>query len=291
MKFSKILIMSLLLIHSSKSVAQITRAYGMDSPSFVLESADITKYETLDSCYLTVSYLFGHRASEKDDSLSYEDLMDLQAGRNYNAFFSKNLREHDKEIEELKKTTRYLPCVPDECVGFDLIFNHSDSTTSETNRIPFTTQMIEYSERTENPKWIVNSEDTDTVMGYKCISATCNFRGRKWKVWFTPEIPLPYGPWKLNGTDGLILKATDTDNNFKFEAVGLSQKNEPIIRYEWKRKEMSRKDWKRFERDMHENAGAFANRIGIQINIIDNSERGFHKQTGDWSIFYNPLEF
>jgi GLPGLI family protein len=46
----------------------------------------------------------------------------------------------------------------------------------------------------------------------------------------------PYGPWKLNGAKGLVLKAADTEGNFVFEAVGLTQKEQPIIRYEWNRK-------------------------------------------------------
>ena len=37
--------------------------------------------------------------------------------------------------------------------------------------------------------------------------ATTHFRGRDWKVWFSEEIPLPLGPWKLGGLPGLILAA------------------------------------------------------------------------------------
>ncbi|WP_438638229.1 GLPGLI family protein [Muribaculum gordoncarteri] len=45
------------------------------------------------------------------------------------------------------------------------------------------------------------------------------FGGRNWKVYYTNDIPVPYGPWKLNGVKGLVLKAEDSENNFIFEAV------------------------------------------------------------------------
>ena len=102
--------------------------------------------------------------------------------------------------------------------------------------------------------------------------------------------PLPYGPWKLNGAKGLILKAEDAGNNFVFEAEGLTQKPQPIIRYDWKRKVMKKDDWKRFEQDIYKNAGAFVRNTGARVLITDNSEKGFHKLNEEWSQFYNPLE-
>ena len=52
--------------------------------------------------------------------------MDLQLGRKYNAFFSKNLRDLDQEnTKSLKTTMRFTP-IPEEYVGFDILFSHSD---------------------------------------------------------------------------------------------------------------------------------------------------------------------
>lgn len=83
--------------------AQVSVSYAMDSPTFTLAHEDTDKYETLDTCYLNVSYLFKYRNSEKDDSLSFNDIMDLQMGRHYNAFFSRDLRALDtRNTKELK---------------------------------------------------------------------------------------------------------------------------------------------------------------------------------------------
>lgn len=110
------------------------------------------------------------------------------------------------------------------------------------------------------------------------------------RLYYTNDIPLPYGPWKLNGVKALILKADDSEHNFVFEAEGLTQKTQPIIRYDWNRKTMNKEDWKRFEREMYQNAGAFIRNTGARIIIMDNSEQGFHRLNENWVQFYNPLE-
>ena len=61
-----------------------------------------------------------------------------------------------------------------------------------------------YTELTDHPVWELASE-TKEIMGYICQLATCNYRGRIWKVWFSPDIPINEGPWKLFGLPGLVL--------------------------------------------------------------------------------------
>ena len=39
-----------------------------------------------------------------------------------------------------------------------------------------------------------------TVASFDCQKAECDFRGRRWEAWFTPEIPVSEGPWKLRTT-------------------------------------------------------------------------------------------
>lgn len=58
--------------------------------------------------------------------------------------------------------------------------------------------------------WIISTE-TKKIGTFACTKATANFRGRNYTAWFTTAVPVPYGPWKLNGLPGLIVEAYDTD--------------------------------------------------------------------------------
>lgn len=291
MKFPQTPAAFMLLLTTLGIHAQMRISYAMTEPGFSIAHVNTEKYTTLDSCYLTATYRFNYRASEKDDKLSYEDLMDLQMGRLFNAFYSPGLRDLDIRNTQMLKTTPALESAPDESVGLEIILNNTDSSSTVSNRIPFSDELIVYTEKTMMPKWTVNTAVTDTVMGYACHIATCNFGGREWKVWYTPDIPLPYGPWKLNGTDGLILKAEDTENNFRFEIAGLTQKAAPINRYDRKHKVMQKKDWQKFERDMYKHAGMFVRNIGANIRIMDNNPHNLTAEEAEaWTEFYNPLE-
>ncbi|WP_424493547.1 GLPGLI family protein [Salinimicrobium sp. GXAS 041] len=65
-------------------------------------------------------------------------------------------------------------------------------------------------EETPKIRWEM-SKETKLIGEHTAKKATTEFRGRKYTAWFTTDIPLPYGPWKLQGLPGLILEAYDTN--------------------------------------------------------------------------------
>lgn len=76
-------------------------------------------------------------------------------------------------------------------------------------------------------KWKILSE-TKKIGAFECTKATSNFSGREYTAWFSIDIPLPYGPWKLTGLPGLILEAYDTDKEiyFYFKSIEYPSKKE-----------------------------------------------------------------
>jgi len=77
-----------------------------------------------------------------------------------------------------------------------------------------------------------NIEDTTKMIAnYKAYRATCTFRGRKWIAWFTPEIPFPFGPWKLCGLPGIILEAHDENKqwNYIVSTINLNSEDNIIL--------------------------------------------------------------
>lgn len=64
-------------------------------------------------------------------------------------------------------------------------------------------------------EWQIKPE-TKMIGSFACQKAIGSFRGRRYMVWFTPEIPLPIGPWKLGGLPGAILEARDVSEQVQF---------------------------------------------------------------------------
>lgn len=83
----------------------------------------------------------------------------------------------------------------------------------------------------------LNWEPLDTskvIEGYLSLAAKVKFRGRTYTAWYTPEIPIPLGPWKLTGLPGLVLEAQDEEFQVVFKATtikfGLSDDEKQLIK-------------------------------------------------------------
>jgi GLPGLI family protein len=64
---------------------------------------------------------------------------------------------------------------------------------------------------------------TRKIGGYVCNSAYTKVFGRKYTVWYAPEIPISDGIWKFYGLPGLILEAIDDERKcmFLFESLNI----------------------------------------------------------------------
>lgn len=90
--------------------------------------------------------------------------------------------------------------------------------------------LVSYTEPVSDIEWSIIEDSTKTILGYECVMAQSDYHGRTWTVWFTTEIPVQGGPWKLRGLPGVILSA-DGGDNFHIEAteVGSSKQNVPDV--------------------------------------------------------------
>lgn len=100
-----------------------------------------------------------------------------------------------------------------------------------------------YDEEMPSFDWELTDSVTN-VLGYECQSAKCKFRGREWTVFYTEDIPLSDGPWKLHGLPGLIMKASDEKGHYTFECIGIKSKaNRPITIYKVPFNNVKRRDY------------------------------------------------
>ena len=120
--------------------------------------------------------------------------------------------------------------------------------------------------------------DTMTIMGYLCYKAVCQWRGRDYEAWFTPDIPVSEGPMKFGGLPGLIMKVSDHMQEWVYEIEGLQKVNRPIImRPPLKQKEYKKTTRLKFLRGMRRflnNLGGFVdasleNPLGIKVGAGD----------------------
>ena len=165
--------------------------------------------------------------TEKPENVTEETMM-LEVGKNLSKFYSytkyvcdsvlavdfankasqETINEHLKQYGTSKLSERTFRGYPAGKV----------TTLDEVAGI----SRLRCEETDERPQWKILAEN-DSVLSYLCSKAECQLKGRTWTAWFTAEIPISEGPWKLCGLPGLILKAEDSEGHYSFTATGVEQ--------------------------------------------------------------------
>jgi len=99
--------------------------------------------------------------------------------------------------------------------------NYPEGRLTHTERICL--DWFRYDEDVPQLNWEL-TDSTANILGYECREAVCNFRGRKWTAFYSEDIPVMDGPWKLCGLPGLIMKASDENGHYTFECTGIKSK-------------------------------------------------------------------
>lgn len=167
-------------------------------------------------------------------------------GKNVSQYFSCHSLKEDKMLadddpalfiianERMKvlDTPEYAKKYPLSTGRHDIIYRNFEEGVLKTYSRVFGSKYLIVEDITI-PDWTMYEDSTITVLGMECKKATTNFRGRYWEVWYTEDIPISQGPWKLCGLPGMILKA----NSPKFmliEAISIKNKNlEPVTFYNY----------------------------------------------------------
>jgi GLPGLI family protein len=137
--------------------------------------------------------------------------------------------------------------------------------------------------------WKLHEEYT-TVLGYNCQKANASFLGRNYIVWFAREIPVSNGPWKFGGLPGLIMKATDSENQFDFECIGMEQPDGELIKkYDGNFQKISHEDYEKLFHRMYDDNAAFMTFFGMRTARRINGEV-VYITSGAEPIPYNAIE-
>lgn len=132
-----------------------------------------------------------------------------------------------------------------------------------------------YTEPLSEMQWTVKEDFTANMLGYECVMAESDYHGRHWKAWFAPEIPLPFGPWKLRGLPGLILQA-EADGGFSLTATGIEHTDREMTPMYFV-KEYTKVDRKKALADAEyfvNNEASILNAQGQRVEIYSVDENG-----------------
>ncbi len=191
-------------------------------PAFAVNARQGTDGVTCD----TVKYRIGYDMSFVIDTLQnpiehIKEKMLLEIGNRVSHFYSYTVFQEDSLNQELfEKGITQIECSGK--VDWQTYKNYpkAGQTTllDETTGNKFVTVG-----KMETPEWELCPDSSAVVLGYNCSLATTYFKGRKWSAWYTEDIPLEDGPWKLGGLPGLILMAYDSGRQYLFECSGMQQ--------------------------------------------------------------------
>ena len=145
-----------------------------------------------------------------------------------------------------------------------------------------------YEEEVPALEWEMTGEH-GTVASFECQKAECDFRGRRWEAWFTPEIPVSEGPWKLKGLPGLILYARDTTGQYSFETVSVTDSPEPFYDYVYEHESRTTyRKFKRYERSCFRWPKSFKEETTVYIVTGKGIEEADYR---NWRMPYYPMEW
>jgi len=240
----------------------------------------LDKYTVLDSAKYKFSYdLTFVRDSTKLNSTLKNQLV-LLIGNNVSKFF------FPYEIEIVKNASGEsgIRMVEGRGLGGTEIFKNLKTNKETITTTPDGKAVYIYEEDIPELNWKITNESM-VILSYTCKKATTTFLGRQYDAWFTTDIPINNGPWKLGGLPGLILKANDVQNHYIFECTGIeSLKTKiPIVKYDWKYVSTTRKDLNKLIKILHERPVQTLTSMGKHVLLKPDDNKNFR-------FPYNPLE-
>lgn len=193
----------------------------------------IRSQEVIDTVRLMCTYRLIYLTDSLNEKQKSTDILHLLIGKRYSIFFSyityaadsafkADIGEGKISPEQLisnkEMYKKYTHAGPYSL--YTLYIDNAENKIIITDKINITKYI--YEEKKEQINWTI-FPDTSTILNYTCQKATCSFRGRIYTAWFAPDLPINAGPYKFSGLPGLIVKITDTKNNYSFECIATEQ--------------------------------------------------------------------
>lgn len=170
-----------------------------------------------------------------------EDVMILRIGKNVSQFFNRNgfygdslandpngKKQWGQMMLQAIRQRNYDSMPRSKTINEYIYKNYPHEKITTTNQL--LVDFYRYEEDYQPQIWQI-SDSVKQILDYSCQMATCDFRGRQWTAWFTPDIPISNGPWKFHGLPGLILEIYDKQRDYHYTSIGIQQNNRTAIMF------------------------------------------------------------
>ncbi len=179
-----------------------------------------------------ITYEFTHVRDLSDKEKLFTDNMILSVDKNSSRYISEKMYDQLQSRTDSKTPDNMLITGKESgqrtvVSGSPLLIVDNDNVVVDEQILKdFTTKKLsvwgamgpkDYKTETTLPEidWQIMNEHK-TIGDYNCQKASGRYGGRTYEVWFTQDLPLQDGPWKLSGLPGLILEARDSRNEVAF---------------------------------------------------------------------------
>jgi GLPGLI family protein len=196
------------------------------------------KYKDIEPAIIIGTYSLKYQRDSTNPNNIRNSSMLLFLGKTVSKFVSSTYYISDTTTRKFtteKQIIDYMsdPQIKPIAILYQIYKNYPKGKITFIDHIP--SNAYKFEEDINLFQWSITS-DTNTVCGFKAQKATCDFGGRSWIAWFSPDIPYSDGPYKFNGLPGLIVKLYDTRNHYIFELLSIG-KQEKILMIDIKDKE------------------------------------------------------
>ncbi len=248
---------------------------------------DPYKEEILDETKYNINYQYSFLQNRNDNNSLDKGFVILQIGKNYAKFSDFYTLKYDSltEVNSHKSSIGTKELNEKLSIFTNVKLKKNLFTNITDNKILFQSDIIQgynYEYEIEIPKlqWNIEQE-TNEILGYNVQKATVAYSGRKWIAWFTPEIPIQYGPYVFNGLPGLIVKLHDDNNNFTFLLNGIDKTPTTIYKtINDRTTKITKEKYMKIEKDFHDRP---------EMYFDSSAVRGVDIKSG-YKIPYNPIE-
>lgn len=233
--------------------------------NYMSEYENIEKYQVVDTAYLKCSFKLTWLKSTDYPDRPATDLQILLIGKKVSKCYSQYLVDYNHfVVAHLKKGHDTYPNIKEKGAWhYEVFKNYPQGKVTITDIASDLQGNFQYEEDFPVFNWNI-SEEKQTILSYPCQKATASFRGRKYIAWYATNLPIPNGPWKFGDLPGLILKVSDSDNNFIWECQGIEKpkSTETIKYYQVEYTKTTRKDLAKTYQRFHDDIVPYLHSIG-----------------------------